>query len=167
MPKIRPGYNPAAWMLEVASSAEETRLGVDFADVYRRSNLFQYVQFPWNSIDRFYISVLVQLSFSLFNHFVLSFNRRNKLIVERLSKPSSDSKELNFPTKYSQSFLDQFLACLWKQNLSYWRNPQYTAVRFFYTVIISLMFGTICWGFGSKRFYPSFPSCYAWFPKKF
>ena len=138
-------------MLEVASSAEETRLGVDFADVYRRSNLFQYVQFPWNSIDRFYISVLVQLSFSLFNHFVLSFNRRNKLIVERLSKPSSDSKELNFPTKYSQSFLDQFLACLWKQNLSYWRNPQYTAVRFFYTVIISLMFGTICWGFGSKR----------------
>ncbi|CBI28131.3 hypothetical protein VitviT2T_016593 [Vitis vinifera] len=117
VPKIRPGYNPAAWMLEVASSAEETRLGVDFADVYRRSNLFQ----------------------------------RNKLIVERLSKPSSDSKELNFPTKYSQSFLDQFLACLWKQNLSYWRNPQYTAVRFFYTVIISLMFGTICWGFGSKR----------------
>ncbi|RVW47577.1 ABC transporter G family member 32 [Vitis vinifera] len=116
VPKIRPGYNPAAWMLEVASSAEETRLGVDFADVYRRSNLFQ----------------------------------RNKLIVERLSKPSSDSKELNFPTKYSQSFLDQFLACLWKQNLSYWRNPQYTAVRFFYTVIISLMFGTICWGFGSK-----------------
>ena len=118
------------------------------------------------SID-FTFSVLVQLSFSLFNHFVLSFNRRNKLIVERLSKPSSDSKELNFPTKYSQSFLDQFLACLWKQNLSYWRNPQYTAVRFFYTVIISLMFGTICWGFGSKRFYPSFPSCYAWFPKKF
>ncbi|GFY80937.1 pleiotropic drug resistance 4 [Actinidia rufa] len=117
MPKIRPGYNPAAWMLDVTSSAEENRLGVDFAEVYRRSNLFQ----------------------------------RNKELVEILSKPNRESKDLNFPTKYSQAYADQFLACLWKQNLSYWRNPQYTAVRFFYTVIISLMLGTICWRFGSKR----------------
>ncbi|KAI5680627.1 hypothetical protein M9H77_01854 [Catharanthus roseus] len=117
VPRIRPGYNPATWMLEVTSSAEENRIGVDFAEVYRRSDLF----------------------------------RRNKELVERLGKPSGDSKELNFPTKYSKSFLSQFLACLWKQNLSYWRNPQYTAVRFFYTVIISLMLGSICWRFGSKR----------------
>lgn len=117
VPKIRPGYNPATWMLEVTSSTEENRLGVDFADIYRRSNLFQH----------------------------------NRELVENLSKPSNHSKELNFPTKYSQSFFYQFLACLWKQNLSYWRNPQYTAVRFFYTVIISLMLGTICWRFGAKR----------------
>ncbi|CAN4097919.1 unnamed protein product [Withania somnifera] len=71
-------------------------------------------------------------------------------MVENLSKPQG-SAELYFPSKYSQSFFGQFLACLWKQNLSYWRNPQYTAVRFFYTVIISLMFGSICWKFGSKR----------------
>ncbi|KAL3825129.1 hypothetical protein ACJIZ3_021158 [Penstemon smallii] len=115
--KIRPGYNPATWMLEVTSSAEENRLGVDFAEVYRKSNLFQC----------------------------------NKELVERLSKPSSDSKYLHFPTKYSRTYFDQFVTCLWKHNLSYWRNPQYTAVRFFYTVIISLMLGTICWGFGSKR----------------
>uniref|UniRef100_V5NXR4 PDR protein 5 n=1 Tax=Tabernaemontana elegans TaxID=761068 RepID=V5NXR4_9GENT len=115
--RIRPGYNPATWMLEVTSSAEENRIGIDFAEIYRRSDLF----------------------------------RRNKELVERLRKPNSDSKDLSFPTKYSQSFFDQFLACLWKQNLSYWRNPQYTAVRFFYTVIISLMLGTICWRFGSKR----------------
>ncbi|GMP60017.1 hypothetical protein CsSME_00023055 [Camellia sinensis var. sinensis] len=115
--KIRPRYNPAAWMLEVTSSSEENRLGVDFAEIYRRSNLFQ----------------------------------RNKELVESLGKPNRESKDLNFPTKYSQSFFDQFLACLWKQNLSYWRNPQYTAVRFFYTLIISLMLGTICWKFGSKR----------------
>lgn len=117
VPKIRHGYNPAAWMLEVTSSAEETRLGVDFAEIYRRSNLHQ----------------------------------RNRELVENLSKPNSSVKDLNFPTKYCQSFFDQLLACLWKQNLSYWRNPQYTAVRFFYTVIISLMLGTICWRFGSKR----------------
>ncbi|KAG8495615.1 hypothetical protein CXB51_013299 [Gossypium anomalum] len=117
VPKIRPGYNPAAWMLEVTSTAEENRLGLDFADIYRRSNLFQ----------------------------------RNRELVENLSKPSSNSKELNFPSKYSQSFFEQFLTCLWKQNLSYWRNPQYTAVKFFYTVVISLMLGTICWKFGSQR----------------
>uniref|UniRef100_V5NX96 PDR protein 5 n=1 Tax=Vinca minor TaxID=60093 RepID=V5NX96_VINMI len=117
VPRIRSGYNPATWMLEVTSSAEEDRIGVDFAEVYRRSDLF----------------------------------RRNKELVERLSKPNSDSKDLNFPTKYSKSFFRQLLACLWKQNLSYWRNPQYTAVRFFYTVIISLMLGSICWRFGSKR----------------
>uniref|UniRef100_V5NWW4 PDR protein 2 n=1 Tax=Amsonia hubrichtii TaxID=946328 RepID=V5NWW4_9GENT len=117
IPKIRPGYNPAAWVLEVTSPAEEIRLGVDFAEIYHRSNLFE----------------------------------QNKDLVERLSKPTNNSNELSFPSKYSQSFLGQFLACLWKQNLSYWRNPQYTAVRFFYTVVISLMFGTICWRFGSKR----------------
>ncbi|KAF9612831.1 hypothetical protein IFM89_004241 [Coptis chinensis] len=117
VPKIRPGYNPAAWMLEVTSSAEENRLGVDFAEIYQRSKLF----------------------------------RENRELVECLSRPNSESKDLCFPTKYSKLFSEQFFACLWKQNLSYWRNPQYTAVRFFYTVIISLMFGSICWRFGSKR----------------
>lgn len=117
VPKIKPGYNPATWMLEVTSAVEERRLGLDFAEIYRRSNLYQ----------------------------------RNKELVVRLSKPNREAKDLNFPTKYSQSNIAQFSACLWKQNLSYWRNPQYTAVRFFYTVIISFMLGTICWKFGSKR----------------
>ncbi|XP_063936487.1 ABC transporter G family member 32-like [Daucus carota subsp. sativus] len=114
---IRPGCNPAAWILEVTSSAEEIRLGLDFAEVYHRSELFQ----------------------------------QNKRLVDRLCKPDRDSIDLNFPSKYSLSFFGQFVTCIWKQNLSYWRNPQYTAVRFFYTVIISLMFGTICWRFGSRR----------------
>ncbi|XP_047951852.1 ABC transporter G family member 32 [Salvia hispanica] len=117
VPKIKPGYNPSTWMLEVTSTVEETRLGVDFAELYRKSDLYQF----------------------------------NKRLVERLSKPTVDSKDLDFPTKYCRSHFDQFAACLWKQHLSYWRNPQYTAVRFFYTVIISLMLGTICWDFGSKR----------------
>ncbi|KAL9251895.1 ABC transporter G family member 32-like protein [Drosera capensis] len=117
VPKIRPGYNPATWMLEVTSTSEESRLGVDFAEVYQNSTLFL----------------------------------RNQELVDRLSKPNDNSKDICFPTRYSRPFFDQFLACFWKQNLSYWRNPQYTAVRFFYTVIISLMLGTICWRFGSKR----------------
>ncbi|KAK6119467.1 hypothetical protein DH2020_046795 [Rehmannia glutinosa] len=83
--KIRPGYNPAAWILEVTSPAEENRFGLDFAKFIANQICFSKCSFTFS------------------------------------------------------------------KNLSYWRNPQYTAVRFFYTVIISLMFGTICWKFGSKR----------------
>jgi hypothetical protein len=43
VPKIRSGYNPATWMLEVTSTVEENRLGVDFAEIYRKSSLYQYV----------------------------------------------------------------------------------------------------------------------------
>eukprot|EP00253_Pinus_taeda_P019487 PITA_19487 len=41
VPKIKDGYNPATWMLEVSSLAVETRLGIDFADIYRNSDLYQ------------------------------------------------------------------------------------------------------------------------------
>lgn len=97
----------------------------------------------------FHILCHLYNSLKLYALFCFRFNKR---LVERLSKPTVDSKDLDFPTKYSRSNFDQFVTCLWKQHLSYWRNPQYTAVRFFYTVIISLMLGSICWDFGSKRF---------------
>ena len=42
--KIKDGYNPATWMLEVSSSAEEINLGVDFTNVYKNSELYRYVQ---------------------------------------------------------------------------------------------------------------------------
>ncbi|GKV35777.1 hypothetical protein SLEP1_g43996 [Rubroshorea leprosula] len=114
--KIKDGYNPATWMLEVTTTAQELALGIDFAEVYKKSDLY----------------------------------RRNKELIKDLSTPSPGSKELYFPTKYSQSFLTQCSACLWKQRQSYWRNPPYTAVRFFFTVFIALMFGTIFWDLGSK-----------------
>lgn len=37
--KIVDGYNPATWMLEVSSSAQEIALGVDFAEIYKNSDL--------------------------------------------------------------------------------------------------------------------------------
>ncbi|XP_022721376.1 pleiotropic drug resistance protein 1-like isoform X2 [Durio zibethinus] len=114
--KIKDGYNPATWMLEVTTSAQELALGVDFADVYKNSELY----------------------------------RRNKALIEDLSKPAPGSKELYFSTQYSQPFLTQCAACLWKQHWSYWRNPPYTAVRFLFTTIIALMFGTLFWDLGSK-----------------
>ncbi|KAH9288446.1 hypothetical protein KI387_032563 [Taxus chinensis] len=41
VPKIKDKYNPATWMLEVTSIAVEQRLGVDFAQVYKESTLYQ------------------------------------------------------------------------------------------------------------------------------
>ncbi|KAK4590492.1 hypothetical protein RGQ29_020869 [Quercus rubra] len=114
--KIKDGYNPATWMLEVTSSAEEIALGVDFTNVYRNSDLY----------------------------------RRNKALIQELSKPAPNKKQLYFPTQYAQSFLTQCMACLWKQHWSYWRNPPYTAVRFLFTVFIALIFGTMFWDLGSK-----------------
>nr|POE66839.1 pleiotropic drug resistance protein 1 [Quercus suber] len=114
--KIKDGYNPATWMLEVTSSAHETTLGIDFANVYRNSDLY----------------------------------RRNKELIEQLSIPTPGSKDLYFPNQYSQSYFTQFMACLWKQHWSYWRNPLYTAVRFIFTTVIALMFGTMFWNLGSK-----------------
>ncbi|KAI6671977.1 hypothetical protein NL676_006862 [Syzygium grande] len=97
--KIKDGYNPANWMLEVTVS-----------DLYRR----------------------------------------NKALIKELSVPPPNSKDLYFPTKYSQSTFTQFIACLWKQHWSYWRNTNYTAVRHLFTLFVALMFGSMYWDIGSK-----------------
>ncbi|KAH7866893.1 hypothetical protein Vadar_026399 [Vaccinium darrowii] len=41
VPKIKEKCNPATWMLEVSSIAAEVRLGMDFADHYKSSALYQ------------------------------------------------------------------------------------------------------------------------------
>ncbi|WOL15669.1 hypothetical protein Cni_G24450 [Canna indica] len=116
VPKITQGYNPATWMLEVSSPSVETNLGMDFAEIYFCSSLYQ----------------------------------KNQEIIKALSVPAPDSTELYFPTKYSQSFSTQCKASFWKQYWSYWRNPEYNAVRFFMTIVIGLIFGTTFWQKGEK-----------------
>ncbi|KAL7122203.1 hypothetical protein ACP275_01G030300 [Erythranthe tilingii] len=37
--KIKDGYNPATWMLDITSTAQEAALGVDFAELYKNSEL--------------------------------------------------------------------------------------------------------------------------------
>ncbi|XP_047342129.1 pleiotropic drug resistance protein 2-like [Impatiens glandulifera] len=80
--------------------------------------------------------------------------RRNEQAMEELSKPAAatGSDELYFPSKYSQSFLTQCIACFWKQHWSYWRNPRYNCIRFFMTIFIAigLLFGLIFWKKGEK-----------------
>ncbi|KAJ0533807.1 putative ABC-type xenobiotic transporter [Helianthus annuus] len=115
--KIKDGYNPATWMLEVSTTAQELALGVDFTEIYRKSELY----------------------------------KRNKALIAELGVPRPGSKDLFYPTQYSQPFLVQCIACLWKQRCSYWRNPPYTAVRFVFTTFIGIMFGTMFWDLGSKK----------------
>jgi hypothetical protein len=85
------------------------------------------------------------------NFVILLYFRRNKTLIKELSTPPEGSSDLSFPTEYSQTFLTQCFACLWKQSMSYWRNPPYTAVKYFYTTVIALLFGTMFWGVGRKR----------------
>jgi len=118
--KIEDGYNPATWMLEVTAVSQEQILGVDFSDLYKKSELYQ----------------------------------RNRALIQELSEPPAGSSDLHFHSQYAQSFFMQCLACLWKQNLSYWRNPAYNAVRLFFTTVIALMFGTIFWDLGGKMGQP-------------
>ncbi|MCD7471217.1 Pleiotropic drug resistance protein 2, partial [Datura stramonium] len=76
--------------------------------------------------------------------------QRNQLLIKELSTPAPCSKDLYFPTQYSQSFITQCKACFWKQHWSYWRNSQYNAIRFFMTVIIGILFGVIFWNKGNQ-----------------
>ncbi|KAK1358244.1 hypothetical protein POM88_051500 [Heracleum sosnowskyi] len=39
--KIKDGYNPATWMLEVTTPAQEMALGIDFTEMYRNSDLYR------------------------------------------------------------------------------------------------------------------------------
>ncbi|XP_015580484.2 pleiotropic drug resistance protein 1 isoform X2 [Ricinus communis] len=114
--KIKDGYNPATWMLEVTTPGQEVALGVDFARIYKNSELY----------------------------------RRNKVLIEELSKPVPGSRDLYFPTQYSQPFVTQCLACLWKQHRSYWCNPRYTAVRLIFTIFTGLVLGSMFWNLGMK-----------------
>ncbi|KAK3408153.1 hypothetical protein EUGRSUZ_J00451 [Eucalyptus grandis] len=116
VPKIKEGYNPATWMLDVSATSVEAQLDVDFADIYANSDLY----------------------------------RRNQELIKELSSPQPGSKDLYFPTQYSQGFLTQCHACFCKQNWSYWRNSRFNAIRFFMTVVIGLMFGLIFWNKGDK-----------------
>ncbi|EPS71654.1 hypothetical protein M569_03105, partial [Genlisea aurea] len=79
--------------------------------------------------------------------------RRNKSLVAELSTPrSSGSSDLRFDTKFSQPFYVQCIACLWKQYWSYWRNPLYSAARILYTFFLALIFGSMFWNLGSKKY---------------
>ncbi|CAK9326772.1 unnamed protein product [Citrullus colocynthis] len=68
-----------------------------------------------------------------------------KELVKQSSIPPPGSRDLYFSNVFSHNFVGQFKACLWKQNLSYWRNPSYNSMRFLHTTLSSLIFGVLFW----------------------
>ncbi|XP_011005514.1 PREDICTED: ABC transporter G family member 31 isoform X2 [Populus euphratica] len=71
--------------------------------------------------------------------------------IMHLSSPPAGSEPLKFESTYARDALSQFYICLWKQNLVYWRSPQYNGVRLCFTVIAALILGSVFWNIGSKR----------------
>ena len=78
------------------------------------------------------------------------FCRTNKELVDQLSSPPPGSSDLRFSKVFSQGFVGQLKACLWKQNLSYWRSPSYNLIRLMHTLASSLMFGALFWKQGKE-----------------
>ncbi|KAH9779207.1 hypothetical protein WN944_014373 [Citrus x changshan-huyou] len=79
-----------------------------------------------------------------------TLHQENKELGKQLSSPSPGSKDLHFPTHFPQNGWEQFKACLWKQNLSYWRNPSYNLRRIVFTCAMSLLYGILFWQQGKK-----------------
>ncbi|XP_024981119.1 ABC transporter G family member 31 [Cynara cardunculus var. scolymus] len=72
-------------------------------------------------------------------------------LIRQTSTPQPGSEPLYFSSTYSRSGLLQFQTCFWKQNLVYWRSPEYNAVRLFFTTMCALIVGSVFWDVGSKR----------------
>ncbi|CAK7326251.1 unnamed protein product [Dovyalis caffra] len=74
----------------------------------------------------------------------------NKELVKQLSSPTPGSNDLHFPTRFPQNGWEQLKACLWKQNLSYWRSPSYNLLRIVFMSFGALLFGLLFWQKGNK-----------------
>ncbi|CAM8903086.1 unnamed protein product [Rhodiola kirilowii] len=74
-----------------------------------------------------------------------SLHQATLRMVEELSEPPPGSQDLHFPTPFPQGYMFQFMTCLWKQHLSYWRSPGYNLQRFLFTSIAAIIFGAVFW----------------------
>ncbi|GAQ78767.1 pleiotropic drug resistance protein [Klebsormidium nitens] len=77
--------------------------------------------------------------------------KSQEALIKELSVPAPGTQPLAFAAQYSQSMPTQFLAVLWKFNITYWRTPEYNAVRFFFCIMVGIIFGTIFWDLGLQR----------------
>jgi hypothetical protein len=97
------------------------------------------IAFFWSHLTSFFLVSLTWVG------------RHNKELVKELSEPVPGSMDLSFPSEYSQPFFQQLKCTLWKQHLTYWRSPDYNLVRVVFTVLTALVFGSLFWKDGSKR----------------
>ncbi|KAL0029477.1 hypothetical protein WJX77_010449 [Trebouxia sp. C0004] len=79
-----------------------------------------------------------------------SLCRRQQVIIEEVSKPDPEVPALHFDNKYPCTAQRQYLVCLKKFYITFWRTPAYNATRFSFTIGIALLFGTMFWKLGDK-----------------
>ena len=149
-------------MLEATSASVEKEHKIDFAKIYKESPLYQWapscltyfiekkINFMKIWFFRFYlchgnytIEIVLISCYELL--FAIIIFRDTVELVQQLSEPQPDSKDLHFPTRFPQNFMGQFMACLWKQHLSYWRSPEYNLARFVFMILASILFGAVFW----------------------
>uniref|UniRef100_A0A0E0FCJ3 ABC transporter domain-containing protein n=1 Tax=Oryza meridionalis TaxID=40149 RepID=A0A0E0FCJ3_9ORYZ len=74
-----------------------------------------------------------------------SQHRDTEELVEKLSIPIPNSEILSFSHRFPRNGWIQLKACLWKQNITYWRSPEYNLRRIMLTVISALVYGVLFW----------------------
>ncbi|XP_048620263.1 ABC transporter G family member 43-like [Brassica napus] len=74
-----------------------------------------------------------------------SLFKENNIVIEQMRGTSSETQELTSSTRYAQTGWGQFKACLWKQQLSYWRNPSYNLTRIMFMCLTSVICGVLFW----------------------
>ncbi|KAM3219341.1 pleiotropic drug resistance protein 3 [Capsicum chacoense] len=76
--------------------------------------------------------------------------QNNEELVKKLTFPPAGSKDLHFPSQFSQNGWGQFKTCFWKQYWSYWRSPSYNLMRSLHMLFASIVFGLLFWDKGTK-----------------
>ncbi|MCD7449972.1 drug-responsive transcription factor pdr3 [Datura stramonium] len=79
-----------------------------------------------------------------------ALHKNNEELVKKLTFPPAGSKDLHFPTQFSQNGWGQFKTCFWKQYWSYWRSPSYNLMRSLHMLFASVVFGLLFWDKGKK-----------------
>ncbi|CAH2079071.1 unnamed protein product [Thlaspi arvense] len=71
--------------------------------------------------------------------------KENNILIEEMRFTSLGSERLISSSRYAQTGWEQFKACLWKQHLSYWRNPSYNLTRIIFMCLTSMLCGILFW----------------------
>ena len=66
-------------------------------------------------------------------------HRQNEAEIAELSTAPEGSQPLHFDTVYARSKLTQFRVCLWRNNITWWRSPQYNFTRMLFTTLIGAL----------------------------
>ena len=72
-------------------------------------------------------------------------------LIEDLRHPKEGSSPLQYSALYSRNIWQQYLICVWKSSICYWRTPHYNAVRLGFTVIFAFVIGSVYYRLGPKR----------------